>query len=123
LGRLDLSEETKSTQKQRSNFGALLLATILSVVGACAIGGSVALQDLFARRFPSNGGFNVTRPFNATRTFTGQVVAQRAGMSFGYASWLDILGLACVVIIAIILIILLFGNRSSSAHTLNTKQK
>jgi hypothetical protein len=112
-----VSEENKLTQKQpRSHFGALLLATILSVVGACAIGGSVVLQNLFTRRFPNNGSFNVnfnmTRPFNATRTFTGEIVAQRVGMTFVYASWLDILGLACLVILAIILAMLLFGSRS-----------
>jgi hypothetical protein len=110
-----LSKESKPARKQ-PHFGALLLATILSVVGACAVGGSVALQNLFTRRFPSNGGFNVnfnvTRPFNATRTFTGQVAAQRLGANFAYASWLELLGLACFIIIAIILIVLLFCSRA-----------
>jgi hypothetical protein len=115
-----MSEENKSAQKQ-SHFGALLLATILSVVGSCAVGGSVALQN-FTRRFPSNGSFNVnfnvTRPFNATRTFTGQVVAQRVGADFAYASWLGLLGLACLIIVAIILTVLLLGSKShSSAKT------
>ena len=114
-----MSEENKSTQKQ-SHFGALLLATILSVVGACAVGGSVALQNLFTRRFPRNGSFNVnfnlTRPFNATRTFTGQVVAQRVGADFAYASWLELLGLACFIIVAIILTVLLFRSKSHSSR-------
>jgi hypothetical protein len=119
--RLDMSEENKSAQKQ-SHFGALLLATILSVVGSCAVGESVALQNLFTRRFPSNGSFNVnfnvTRPFNATRTFTGQVVAQRVSADFACASWLELLGLACLIIVAIILTVLLLGSKSySSAKT------
>jgi hypothetical protein len=118
---LDLSEENKSTQKQQpSHSGALLLATILSVVGACAIAASVALQNLFMRRFLSNGSvnanFNVTRSFNVTRTFTGQVAAQRVGTNVAYASWLNILGLACFILIAMILIMLLLGSKSHSSH-------
>jgi hypothetical protein len=119
-----LSEEKKSPQKQpRSHFGALLLATVVSVIGACAMAASVVIQNS-TRRFPSNGNFpnfNVTRPFNATRTFSGQFVAQRVPTSFGYASWLTVLGLACLVVVAIILVVLLFQSRSGSTPRTGTK--
>jgi len=120
-----LSEEKKSRQQQsRSHFGALLLATFVSVIGACAMAASIVIQNSFARRFPSNGNFasfNVTRPFNATRTFNGQFVAQRVPTSFGYASWLNVLGLACLVVVAIILVVLLFQSRSGSTPRTRTK--
>ena len=58
---------------------------------------SIVIQNSFTRRFPSGGNFanfNVTRPFNTTRTFNGQFVAQGVRTDFGYASWLNVLGLA-----------------------------
>lgn len=120
-----MSEEKKSPQKQsRSHFGALLLATVVSVIGACAMAASIVIQNSFTRRFPSSGNFanfNVTRPFNGTRTFTGQFVAQRVPSSFGYASWLNVLGLACLVVVAIILVVLLFQSRSGSTPRTGTK--
>jgi hypothetical protein len=116
---LDLSEEKKPPPKHpRSPFGVLVLATVLSVVGAIAMAGSIVLEN-FTRRFPNSGSFNVnfnvTRPFNATRTFNAQVLAQRGPTNFTYASWLNILGFACLVGITIILVVLLFQSRSGSA--------
>ena len=120
-----MSEKKKPPQKQsRFHFGALLLATIVSVVGACAMAASMVIQNSFMRRFGSSGNFanfNTTRPFNATRTVNGQFAAQRAAAGFGYASWLNVLGLACVVVVAIILLILLFQNRSGSTSRNITK--
>ncbi len=91
------------------------MATVLSVIGACAMAGSILMENL-TRRFPSNGnfnaGFNVTRTFNATRTFNPQLAAERVPTSFTYASWLNILGFGCLVGIAIILVALLFQSRS-----------
>jgi hypothetical protein len=79
--------------------------------------GSIVIEKL-TRRFPNpgnfNANFNVTRPFNATRTFNPQLVAQRAPATIAYASWLNILGLACLVGITIILVVLLFQNRSEA---------
>lgn len=119
-----MSEEKKSPPKQhRSGYGALVLATVLSVIGGCAMAGSIVI-DSFTRRFPNPGGFNlgfnVTRPFNATRTFNAQVVAQTGPANFTYASWLNVLGLACLVAIAIILIALLFQSRSSGSASRST---
>jgi len=115
---ISLTEEKKSKPKQsRSNFGALLLATVVSVIGACAMAASMVIQNSFMRRFAGNGNFanfNATRPFNGTRTFNGQFAAQRAPAAFGYTSWLNMLGLACLVAVAIILVVLLFQNRSGS---------
>jgi hypothetical protein len=80
--------------------------------------GSVVIGS-FARRFPNPAGanfaFNATRPFNGTRGFNPQVVAQRAPPTFTYTTWLNILGLACLVAIAIMLVVLLFQSRSSNS--------
>jgi hypothetical protein len=116
---LDLSEEKKPPPKRpRSPFGALVLATVLSVIGAIAMAGSIVIEN-FTRRFPNRGAFNVnfnvTRPFNATRTFNVQVLAQRVPTNFTYASWLNILGFACLVGITIILVVLLLQSRSGFA--------
>ena len=120
-----MSEEKKSKLKQsQSHFGALLLATVVSVIGACAMAASLVIQNSFMRRFTGNGNFvnfNATRPFNGTRTFNGQFVAQRAPAAFGYTSWLNVLGLVCLVVVAIILVILLFQNRSGSSSRNITK--
>jgi hypothetical protein len=116
---LDLGEEKKPPPKHpRSPFGALVLATVLSVIGTIAMAGSLVIGN-FTRRFPTsrsfNVNFNVTRPFNATRTFNAQVLAQRVPTNFTYASWLNILGFACPVGITIILVVLLFQGRSGFA--------
>lgn len=91
------------------------MATALAVIGACAMGAGIAIQSLFRPRFQSNfnGNLNVTRMFNATRTFNGQFAAQR--MSFGYTSWLNTLGFACLVATAVILLVLLFQKRSGTS--------
>jgi len=116
-----LSEEKfLSTRQHGTEYMALLLATVLSVVGACAMGASVVLQRFSARRFGRNfnANFNMTRTFNATagQTFSGQFMAQRVPMSFLYASWLSLLGFGCLIAIAIILISLLFLNRAGSSR-------
>ena len=118
-----MSEEKKSPQKQsRSHFGALLLATVVSVIGACAMAASIVIQNSFMRRFPGNfTNFNASRPFNATRTFNAQLAVQRAPAAFGYTSWLNLLGLACLGVVAIILVILLFQNRSGATSRNITK--
>lgn len=118
-----MSEGKKSPQKQ-SHFAALLLATVVSAIGGCAMAASMVIQNPFARRFPSSGSFanfNVTRPFNATRSFNGQFVAQRLPTGLGYASWLNVVGLACLVVVAIVLVFLLFQNRSASTSRTRTK--
>ena len=106
-----MTEEIKSTKKPTGS-GALLLATALAVIGACAMGVGLAIQSLFRPRFQGNfnGNFNATRAFNSTRTFNGQFAAQRMG--FGYASWLNTLGFACLVATAVILLVLLFQSRA-----------
>jgi hypothetical protein len=85
--------------------------------------GSVVIENL-TRRFPGpgnfNANFNVTRPFNATRTFNPQLVTQRAPATFAYASWLNILGLVCLIGITIILVVLLFQSRAETPS--RTKQ-
>jgi hypothetical protein len=79
------------------------------------MGAGLVIQSLFRPRFQSNfnGNFNATRMFNATRTFNGQFAAQRMG--FGYTSWLNTLGFACLVATAVILLVLLFQNRSGAS--------
>jgi uncharacterized membrane protein YgdD (TMEM256/DUF423 family) len=111
-----LVEEKESPPKQHlPQHGAIILATVLSVIGVCTMAGSILIESL-TPRFPNPGGFNlgfnVTRPFNATRTFDVQVVAQRVPTNFTYASWLNILGFACFIGITIILVALLFQSRS-----------
>lgn len=110
-----MSEDKIIAKSHQSHFGGLLLATVLSVIGTCAMAGSILLQN-FTRRFPGNGNFqgnfNVTRPFNATRTLNLQVAAQRSATGFEYASWLNILGFACLLAITIIVVILLFQSKS-----------
>ena len=98
--------------KRRPGSGAVLLATILAVIGSCAMGAGLAIQSLFRPRFQRNfnGNLNMTSVFNATRTFNGQFAAQR--MSFGYASWLNMLGFACLVAVAVILVVVLFLNKA-----------
>ena len=110
-----MSEEEKSPLKQhRSHTRALVLATVLSVIGACAMAGSIAIEN-FTRRFPNRGNLNanlnIPPQFNATRTFNAQVVVQRIPPNVTYGSWLGILGFACLVGITIILVALLFQNR------------
>ena len=113
-----MSEDKIVAESHQSHFRGLLLATVLSVIGTCAMAGSILLQN-FTRRFPVNGNFvgnfNVTRPFNATRTFNLQIPAQRVTTGFAYGSWLNILGFACLLAVTIIVVILLFQSRSGSA--------
>jgi len=114
-----LSEDKKSQPKQhRCHLGALALATVLSVIGACAMAGSIVIENL-TRRFPNGASFNANinaaRPFNATRTFNAQLLAQRAPMNLTYAPWLNMLGLICLISITIILVALLFQSRSAAA--------
>jgi hypothetical protein len=109
-----LSEDKIIAKPHQSNFGGLLLATVLSVIGACAMAGSILLQS-FTRRFPATGNFvgnfNVPRPFNATRTFMMQIPAQRVTTGFAYGSWLNILGFACLLAVTIIVVVLLLQSR------------
>ena len=103
-------------KKRKDNRGTLLLATVLSTVGACAMAASIAVQRFLTPRFPRsfNASVNVTLPLNGTRTFYVPIV-QRAPAGFGYGSWLNLLGFACLIAVTILLIILLFQNRSDSA--------
>ena len=103
-----MTEQSKPIKKA-SGSGALLLATVLALIGACAMGAGLALQSMFRPRFQGNFNGN----FNATRTFNGQFAAQRMG--FGYLSWLNILGFACLVAIAVILLVVLSQRRSQAA--------
>jgi hypothetical protein len=112
-----LIEKNESPHKKRkANPWTLRLATVLSTVGACAMAASIAIQSVLTSRFPRtfNASVNVTLPFNATRTFYVPI-AQRAPTGFGYGSWLNLLGFACLIAVTVLLIILLFRNRPDSA--------